>query len=608
MFELAFRYLALAFLVAWLWAPAALAQDEKNRAREHFDRGLEHLRANRHEPALAEFLRSRELYPTRANTQNLAAVLSKLERYDEALDVLEELTQKYKDLSADDAREVEREMLRLRGLVAFVEVSSTVRGAKVVIDGRTRGVTPLTKPIRVKLGSHSLRVFKEGAAPFDVSFEIAAGEHKTVTAELAVLEKSGRLQVRESSGARAEVVVDGVALGHTPFEGRVATGKHSVLLRGKGTLGTAPVLATVSEDGSTTLNLALVKLECELRIEPVPSNARVAVDAIEVGLGTWEGRLECGAHRTEVAADGFLPQTRSVQLTSGVRRVERVELERDPSSSAWQKRTPPRFFVELATGGVFGTTLGGDLADSCGSGCNDTPVLGGVGTLRGGYQLASGLSFGVSGGVLFARQTVEGREAVWLELPSETPSTGVADDRLSLLVFSFGVDAALQRGETWPWTLRVGAGVLLGSIEDRRESSSTLSGQPATYEPHTHVFPARYAYFAPEVRVGPAPGEGRAQSGLETDVPVRDHAAEVRRHRSHSRQRPQPRCVSVRRYVDGLSRVDAAAGSRRSLQLPVIHLSNSSTIGTPPFLGGAPLEGVGLELVFELRVAGRTTG
>jgi len=52
-------------------APAPpVEQARKDEAKNHFDVGLAHLDRSEWSAALAEFLRSRELFPTRAGTKN----------------------------------------------------------------------------------------------------------------------------------------------------------------------------------------------------------------------------------------------------------------------------------------------------------------------------------------------------------------------------------------------------------------------------------------------------------------------------------------------------------------------------------------------------------
>src|SRR5262245_45532987 len=60
-------------------------------ARSRFERGLSLYRDGAYDAALAEFLRSRELFSTRAATQNAGSALKRLGRFDEALDMFDRL-------------------------------------------------------------------------------------------------------------------------------------------------------------------------------------------------------------------------------------------------------------------------------------------------------------------------------------------------------------------------------------------------------------------------------------------------------------------------------------------------------------------------------------
>src|SRR4051812_14817020 len=71
--------------------PAAAPLDAKAEAQAHFPRGVALREERSFEAALAEFQRSRELYPSRNGTLNVAACLEQLKRYPEALDLLEDL-------------------------------------------------------------------------------------------------------------------------------------------------------------------------------------------------------------------------------------------------------------------------------------------------------------------------------------------------------------------------------------------------------------------------------------------------------------------------------------------------------------------------------------
>src|SRR5262249_53575045 len=90
-------------------ASAAPDQAKKEEAYGRFKAGLEHFDRQEWSAALVEFLRSRELYPTRAATKNAAWCMRKEGRFDEALGLYEALLRETPDLSPQDREFVDRE-------------------------------------------------------------------------------------------------------------------------------------------------------------------------------------------------------------------------------------------------------------------------------------------------------------------------------------------------------------------------------------------------------------------------------------------------------------------------------------------------------------------
>jgi hypothetical protein len=156
--------------------------EKKESARKHFERGNELLADDSVPAALAEFRLSRELYPTRGNTQNLAVALAKLHRYDEALEMYATLQREFQ-LSPEERAAVERELAILKDLVGTLSVN-TEAGASISVDGRVRGTAPLTEPLTLSAGIRSLRVVKAGRIPFERQIEISGGRSLTIDANL----------------------------------------------------------------------------------------------------------------------------------------------------------------------------------------------------------------------------------------------------------------------------------------------------------------------------------------------------------------------------------------------------------------------------------------
>ncbi|MDB4995069.1 MAG: hypothetical protein JWM74_2501, partial [Myxococcaceae bacterium] len=191
--------------------PEKKDDSKKDEARTHFERAITLFEEGAWDAALVEFLKSRELYATRAATKDAAICLRKLHRFDEALDMFETLLREFPNLPPEDRTLAEQEVQALRALVGTIVVRGS-EGATVAVDDRARGTTP-TSRIRVAAGSHTVRVFKEGFEPFETRVNVTGGSEQAVEARLTALRSSGRLRVSEQSNKVLDVVVDRVVVG-----------------------------------------------------------------------------------------------------------------------------------------------------------------------------------------------------------------------------------------------------------------------------------------------------------------------------------------------------------------------------------------------------------
>lgn len=470
----------------------------KEEARARFERGMTFFDKKVWDAALAEFLASRAAYPTRSNTQNAAICLRNLNRNDEALDMFEALLREFPNLGPAEHAAVDKEIKELESLVGTVDVHAPQDGAQISIDGRDRGTTP-AQPIRVTAGSHVVKVYKEGFAAVEKRIEVASKQNVLFEAKFESLAQSGRLSVTESEGKPAEVVVDNVVVGKTPWQGLVAVGDHVVFLRGEGNLGTQPASAAVRINQVTPIVLALEALECPLRVEPTPSGATVAIDGVVVGNGVWDGRLRKGRHKVEVAQGGFVPQERNVDLTPAKPERLAVGLERDPNSPLWRAQRGPRIFVELAPSFPLALVLGGEVADS---GSSSFP-LGVNGRAHAGYELPSGLGFGLDAGYLYLTRVINDRDEI-LRPVGKPEARGTARDHTTLRGLLLGGSVHLRQGEKLPLTLRVGVGALLANAADRRtaEMPDGPGGPTVNIAATKSSADVVFLYVAPEARLG----------------------------------------------------------------------------------------------------------
>jgi hypothetical protein len=335
-------------------APEEPDQDvarKKREAQARFQKGLEYYAQEAWDAALSEFVLSRATYPTRAATKNAAFCLRKLRRFDEAFGMFEELLQ-LANLSEADRSLAQGAIAELALGLGALRIEGAAAGAALVVDGRYRGTSPLPGPLRVGVGTHEVRAFREGLDLFGATVEVVAGQEAAVT--LRSLSTGGRLRLTEQRGRVLDVVIDGNVVGKTPWDGPLPVGEHLVTLRGsvnldampecapgeqiaagrraaslgRVELGTQPVSVPIRLRESTQLTLTAEPLDTLLRIEPMPGGASVVIDSVVVGRGIWEGRLRVGDHKVEVMAEGFDTELRRVTLLPRARQLLSFELDR----------------------------------------------------------------------------------------------------------------------------------------------------------------------------------------------------------------------------------------------------------------------------------------
>lgn len=486
---------ALLFVATAARAEEEPAKDARTEARERFEKGVGFFEEGAWDAALAEFLESRRLFPTRVATNDAALCLRRLGRNDEALALFEALVAEFPN--APDRAAVERQIAQLRAIVGSITIQNDAfsAGASVTVDDRARGVLPLPRPLRVSAGSHVVRVYKEGFLPHEARVEVAGGATVDLPLRLVALTQVGRLRVAESSGASLEVVVDGNVVGKTPWEGALAPGGHVVFLRGDGDRGTEPARADVPLGSVAALDLRAERLGGLVRVEAMPAQALITIDGVAVGRGPWEGRLRATRHRFSAAADDYLAQSTDVTLTEGRREVAQLKLEPDLESPAWARALPSHLFVDASFGGALVPVTGG-IADGGG-----LPV-GVLANARIGYEFGSGLSLRANVGYLGFGTTVEGRATtVNLPAPNHDQRTNHA---LGARAVVLGLGVGIHRGKALRWTVGLDAGVALGSVSDERNGAfrTVVVAQGTPYEVSQESRSgASWLYVGPELRV-----------------------------------------------------------------------------------------------------------
>jgi hypothetical protein len=458
-----------------------------DQAKQLFRQGNELRRAGDCQRALELFLQSRTLVPSVPNTLNSAVCLEQIGRFDEALEMFEQLLTRFGEQVDDSTkREVAPVMASLRRKVGSLDVSSNVEGV-LVIDGRMRGRLPLVSAVRLLPGRHVVRVVKDGYETYEGAVELQAGQSAQADARLKPLASAGRLRVDDADMQDAELFVDGAVVGRLPWEGTLAPGDHLYWVR-KGDRGTAPRRVVVVQ-GQTVLAPAVgAALGPDFRLVSEPATAQIWIDGVAVGRGLWQGRLPKGEHTLDARETGYFPAARKLGVTAETRGDVRLALRADPSHPRWGVAKPSGHFrVDVFGGPGLAPTLGSGAEAACDAGTctqRSTP-FGWMAGARAAYDLAMGLGFEVGVGYMSLGTTLARRvdESFSVAATATTPAGTVAsqyDMKDSLWVRGpvavGGVSYRHALGERWEADARIGLGAWIASASDAASGTATAGG------------------------------------------------------------------------------------------------------------------------------------
>lgn len=489
-FRRASRRLLVGGLALFLTATSVLAQvpsagtesSERSgprfeEAKRHFEAGLK-LASSDWEAALRQFMRSLEIFPTRAAARNAGIALRQLGRYAEAYEMYDKLQQQFgAKMPSEEAVQVAREKDELRALVGELRLNVRQLGADIVLDGVERGKAPSAQALRLNPGRYTLEVNLTGFERYSATIVIQAGQSTQVSIDLRPSPLAGSLEVREAQGRSYDVLVDSVLAGKTPWRGHVLAGAHTVALSdGKGN-GTAPQAVQVKARGSSKLTLRAVKLDAELEVRTTPVEANIAIDGVVVGTGLWRGALPSQAHRLDVTLEGYSPSHTEIAPFSGKLPTREVRLVRapktEPASGGFLQKLLIGNYAELQGGPLLAHSLRGGANDSCPCDEHHRP-LGAMVGIRLGHELPAGIAAELSAGWLDLRESMERQARSVSPNPFASLSSRALRDTTHLSGPWLLASAQLRRGIRLPFTARIGAGV--ARLRSSTNSSGTFEG------------------------------------------------------------------------------------------------------------------------------------
>jgi hypothetical protein len=472
----------------------------REAAKREFEQGVALIESSKFEEATAHFRESIALFPTRSARENLAICLRELGRGDQAFEAFETVLREHPDLPEDVRERIQAQIRALDAKLGRLDIRTAEEGVLVSVDGRPKGRLPFAEPLRVVAGRNVVRLHLEGYAVAEQQVTTKPGKTTVVEPSFTLLGTVGRLRVRERSGAKASVFIDGAQVGSTPWEGALAPGNHTLWLvesTGGSRRVTGPQLVRVFLGRRTEASPELTSVASELEVLVTPPDATVSIDGASVGVGRFELGLPAGAHDLSVVASGYEPFTEVVTITPGRDVVRRVTLRAAVASA------PPRPHAPWELG-VSGNVLIAPRVDALD--CQDCVRDLGVGTYvsaHGAYRFPFGLGIEVEVG--HHRLVTRLERVTELSAPGRPPIEATFDDQLLLTGATVLTGASYRPplGETFLLAVGARAGLFAGAARVEREVQGLDSrGDLFRVGPYRASGELLAVVVKPEVRIG----------------------------------------------------------------------------------------------------------
>ncbi len=202
----------------------------------------------------------------------------------------------------------------LSPLWAEVSIGSRPAGARVVLDGKYIGETPLQAEILE--GAYRLMLEREGFDSVSTKLNVIANQSQQLP-EFTLVESDGLLIV-ETTPAGASVTVAGQFRGRTPVELSLAPRRQHALTISKAGYESIERQVKVDPAAGEKLALTLSPRYGTVFITSLPADAELTVDGRLHGPATGRVKLTTRLHRLEITRTGYQSFSTTVMPRAGV--------------------------------------------------------------------------------------------------------------------------------------------------------------------------------------------------------------------------------------------------------------------------------------------------
>jgi hypothetical protein len=336
--------------------------------------------------ALTHYQASQQAVPSARAEMGVADALYSLGRAGEAYDTYNDVQTTYgPKLGPIEKGLVTKRLKELAAKTGWLYIHVSEAGAQVTVDGTSLGTTPAVPAlVRVAVGTHDVKVDKPGFVSFDGKAEVPADGKATVEATMTASATQGHIVVH-ATGDTLRVLVDGVDVGATPWEGDLAPGPHQIAGRSGNATAEAQTV-NVAAGARVAVDLVSSAISAHLNVQTSDGKGIIYVDGVIKGEGSFQGDVLPGSHTISVSRDGYKRFETTVTLAEKQTWGQTVTLEAEAgagSGAGEAVRAYEGLYGGFGLAGAFGVGgMGTSLETSCGnlgaSACSTPGPIGGA--------------------------------------------------------------------------------------------------------------------------------------------------------------------------------------------------------------------------------------
>jgi hypothetical protein len=471
-------------------------KEQLAEAKKFFEAGLKLKKEGLYQEALASFLEANRIAPRESIQNNLALTYRLLKDMASAYDAYDALLTLYGDKMKpalkDQAQHAIEELGVLTGVLA---IGIQEPGAKVTIDGKDLGQTPVAKPVRLNIGTHQVSITKDGFDTLAAPIEIRGHDSVPLNGPLEKTVLTGHVSVDVKQTTppdpTVKIFVDTSDAGPPPYQADLDPGTHTV--EAKGDKAAAPAKQIqVEKKGTYTETLELHVMAGTVAVNVDVAESEIAIDGTLVARGVFEGPVAPGPHALTVTKVGYAQYKKDILVHDAERLVENVALQKEAAANLAAPHDWKGVYSHLDFVGLFEVTKPtNDIAQ----GLNYDPttqistsaVAGGGLDVRVGYSLGF---IGIEGTVLLTYDHSSSSAVVGANTTVHDSSPNAPPPRTENYEFNrFGGTIAvgarlMPKTQIIRPTFGIGAGVSMKTILYKRDIAGTQSSEntnPAFY-------------------------------------------------------------------------------------------------------------------------------